>query len=240
MFQSKVANHYTDFHEPLAIVGMACRFPGGVATLDDYWSLMAEGRDGICEIPADRLDIDKFYDSRANAPGKIFVRHGGFLTQPLDSFDAEYFGMSPREAAYLDPQQRLLMEVAVEAIEDAGQPLDRIRGSDTGVFIGGFMIDGMLTQFSPLARHQIGQHSAVSSTLTILSNRLSYFLDLHGPSFTLDTACSSSLVAMHQACQAIRHGECSQAIAGGVNVIFRPETLVAMCKGGFLSRDGRS
>ncbi|WP_128254796.1 polyketide synthase [Falsirhodobacter deserti] len=226
--------------EPLAIVGMACRFPGGVASLDDYWALMAEGRDGIREIPADRLDIDKFYDPRAEAPGKIFVRHGGFLDQPLDAFDAEYFGMSPREAAYLDPQQRLLMEVAFEAIEDAGIPAERLHGSNTGVFIGGFMVDGMLTQFSPLGRDAIGQHSAVSSTLTILSNRISYLLDLHGPSFTLDTACSSSLVAMHQGCQALRGGECDLVMVGGVNVIFRPETLIAMCKGGFLSRDGRS
>ncbi|WP_136684464.1 type I polyketide synthase [Falsirhodobacter xinxiangensis] len=240
MYQPKTSPPRPAPSEPLAIVGMACRFPGGVATLDDYWALMAEGRDGIREIPADRLDIDKFYDPRAEAPGKIFVRHGGFLEQSLDAFDAEYFGMSPREAAYLDPQQRLLMEVAFEAIEDAGIPADKLRGSNTGVFIGGFMVDGMLTQFSPLGRDAIGQHSAVSSTLTILSNRISYLLDLHGPSFTLDTACSSSLVAMHQGCQALRHGECDLVMVGGVNVIFRPETLIAMCKGGFLSRDGRS
>ncbi|MDH2328195.1 SDR family NAD(P)-dependent oxidoreductase [Cereibacter sp. SYSU M97828] len=240
MYQPKISPPRPAPSEPLAIVGMACRFPGGVASLDEYWALMAEGRDGIREIPADRLDIDKFYDPRAEAPGKIFVRHGGFLDQPLDAFDAEYFGMSPREAAYLDPQQRLLMEVAFEAIEDAGIPADRLRGSNTGVFIGGFMVDGMLTQFSPLGRDAIGQHSAVSSTLTILSNRISYLLDLHGPSFTLDTACSSSLVAMHQGCQALRSGECDLVMVGGVNVIFRPETLIAMCKGGFLSRDGRS
>lgn len=229
-----------DHDEALAIVGMGCRLPGGVTNLDQFWQLMAEGRDGIVEIPPDRLNLQKFYDARADAPGKIYVRHGGFLDQPIDSFDAEFFGMSPREAAYLDPQQRLLLEVAHEALEDAGIPTDSIAGSNTGVFVGGFMVDGMLTQFSPLGRAQIGQHTAVSSTLTILSNRLSYLLDLHGPSFTLDTACSSSLVAMHQACQAIRGGECDLALVGGVNVIFRPETLIAMCKGGFLSRDGRS
>lgn len=240
MYQPKSSTVTPDVREPIAIVGMACRFPGGVANLDDFWSLMADGRDGIVDIPADRLDLEKFYDARADAPGKIYVRRGGFLQQPLDAFDAEYFGMSPREAAYLDPQQRLLLEVAYEALEDAGIPLERISGSNAGVFVGGFMVDGMLTQFSPLSRGDIGQHTAVSSTLTILSNRLSYLLDLHGPSFTLDTACSSSLVAMHQACQAIRHGECDQALVGGVNVIFRPETLIAMCKGGFLSRDGRS
>lgn len=240
MFHSRNDPVKPDINEPLAIVGMACRLPGAVASLDDFWSLMADGRDGIIDIPADRLDIDKFYDARAEAPGKIFVRQGGFLQQPLDSFDAEYFGMSPREAAYLDPQQRLLLEVAFEALEDAGIPAEQLAGTNTGVFVGGFMIDGMLTQFSPLGRSDIGQHSAVSSTLTILSNRLSYLLDIHGPSFTLDTACSSSLVATHQACQAIRHGECDIALVGGVNVIFRPETLIAMCKGGFLSRDGRS
>lgn len=240
MHQSPKARVAADNREPLAIVGMACRLPGAVLGLDDFWTLMAEGRDGIIEIPSDRLDLEKFYDARADAPGKFFVREGGFLQQPLDTFDADYFGISPREAAYLDPQQRLLMEVAYEAIENAGIPIERITGTNAGVFIGGFMIDGMLTQFSPLGRANIGPHTAVSSTLTILSNRLSYLLDLRGPSFTVDTACSSSLVAMHQACQAIRHGECDLALVGGVNVIFRPETLIAMCKGGFLARDGRS
>lgn len=162
-----------DHDEALAIVGMGCRLPGGVTNLDQFWQLVAEGRDGIVEIPPDRLNLQKFYDARADAPGKIYVRHGGFLDQPIDSFDAEFFGMSPREAAYLDPQQRLLLEVAHEALEDAGIPTDSIAGSNTGVFVGGFMVDGMLTQFSPLGRAQIGQHR-VSSTLTILSNRLSY------------------------------------------------------------------
>lgn len=240
MFDADISSEKAKSNEPIAIVGMACRFPGGAEDLDQYWALMRDSRDGIVEIPKDRLNIDDYYDDRAQAPGKIFVRHGGFLQNPIDAFDAQYFGMSPREAAYLDPQQRLLMEVAFETLENAGIPAERLAGTDTGVFVGGFMVDGMLTQFSPLARNEIGQHTAVSSTLTILSNRLSYMLDLHGPSFTLDTACSSSLVAMHQACQAIRNGDCSMALVGGVNVIFRPETLIAMCKGGFLSRDGRS
>lgn len=224
----------------IAIVGMGCRFPGGADNPESFWNLMAEGLDGIVEIPEDRMSLDVFHDDRANAPGKFYVRHGGFLRQRLDEFDAQHFGMSPREAAYLDPQQRLLLETAFEALDDAGIPAADLVGSDTGVFIGGFMIDSMLTQFSPLNRDDIGQHTAVSSTLTILSNRLSYMLDLHGPSITMDTACSSSLVAMHQACQAMRSGECSKALVGGVNVILRPETLIAMCKGGFLSRDGRS
>ncbi len=240
MFDTNTSRAKCDADEPIAIVGMACRFPGGAHDLESYWQLLHDSRDGIVEIPENRLDIETYYDERAQAPGKIFVRHGGFLQSQIDAFDAQFFGMSPREAAFLDPQQRLLMEVAFESLENAGIPAANLAGSDTGVFVGGFMVDGMLTQFSPLARKEIGQHTAVSSTLTILSNRLSYILDLHGPSFTVDTACSSSLVAMHQACQAIRHGECGMALVGGVNVILRPETLIAMCKGGFLSRDGRS
>lgn len=224
----------------LAIIGVGCRFPGGVHNAASYWDLLASGRDGVIEVPDDRWNVDSFYDPRPDAPGKMYVRAGGFLTQRIDAFDAAFFGMSPREAAYLDPQQRLLMEVAWEALEDAGIAPENLAGSDTGVYVGGFMVDNMLTQFSPLNRDQIGPHSAVSSTLTILSNRLSYLFDLRGPSVTMDTACSSSLVAMHQACQSLWRGESCLALVGGVNVMHRPETMIAMCKGGFLSPDGRS
>jgi acyl transferase domain-containing protein/NAD(P)-dependent dehydrogenase (short-subunit alcohol dehydrogenase family)/acyl carrier protein len=223
----------------VAIIGLGCRFPGRAENPAAYWDMLKAGADGIVDIPPDRWNIDTFYDPHPNVTGKMYVRAGGFLRQRIDQFDAQFFGLSPREAAYLDPQQRLLLEVAWEALEDAGLVAERLAGSDTGVYIGGFMLDNMLAQFSPLNREQIGPHSAVSSTLSILSNRLSYMFDLRGPSVTMDTACSSSLVALHYARQAIQRGECAVALAGGVNVMHRPETPIAMCKGGFLAPDGR-
>jgi acyl transferase domain-containing protein len=206
----------------IAIIGLGCRFPGRAENPAEYWEMLKTGDDGIVDVPADRWNIDTFYDPQPNAVGKMYVRAGGFLRQRIDQFDAQFFGMSPREAAYLDPQQRLLLEVAWEALEDGGLVAERLAGSDTGVYIGGFMLDNMLAQFSPLNRDQIGPHSAVSSTLSILSNRLSYVFDLRGPSVTMDTACSSSLVALHYACQALWRGECTLAFAGGVNVMHRP------------------
>jgi acyl transferase domain-containing protein/short-subunit dehydrogenase/acyl carrier protein len=226
--------------ELVAIIGIGCRFPGHVDGPATYWNLLKNGGDGIVEIPADRWNVDQFYDPDPATPGKMYVRTGGFLTQKITAFDALFFGISPREAAVIDPQQRLLMEVAWEALEDAGFDPERLAGSDTGVYIGGFMLDNLLTQFSPLNREHIGTHSAVGATLTMLSNRLSYLFDFRGPSMTLDTACSSSLVALHQACEAIARGECSLALTGGVNIMHRPENFIAMCKGGFLSPDGHS
>jgi acyl transferase domain-containing protein/NADP-dependent 3-hydroxy acid dehydrogenase YdfG/acyl carrier protein len=227
------------FDEAIAIIGIGCRFPGGASSPAAFWELIASGADAIVEVPRQRWNIDRFYDPDPEAPGKMYVRAGGFLQEPIDRFDALFFGMSPREAAYLDPQQRVLLEVAWEALEDAGLAAEGLAGSDAGVYVGGFMLDNLLTQLSPLNRDAIGPHTAVGSTMSILSNRISYAFDLRGPSLSMDTACSSSLVAFHQACQALRRGECSLALAGGVNVMHRPESPISMCKGGFLSRDGR-
>lgn len=226
--------------DPLAIVGIGCRMPGGISTPDELWQMISAGRDGICEVPRDRWDWRRYYSEDPDAPGKIYVRNGGFLQQDIRQFDAEFFGISPREAMSLDPQQRLLLETSWEAIEDAGMSLARIGGSRTGVYIGALTLDNMLTQMSTLNCPNIGPHSAASSTMTMLSNRLSYFLDLHGPSLSVDTACSSSLVAFHLACQAIWNADCEMALVGAVNVMFRPEYMVAMCKGQFLAPDGRS
>lgn len=224
--------------EPIAIVGVGCRFPGGANSPQAFWKLLAAGADGIREVPPERWDIDRFYSEDMNAPGKMYVRKGGFLEEPVDRFDAGYFGISPREANNIDPQQRLLLEVAVEAMEDAGIPITGLAGSDTGVFIGGFTLDSLLLQMSPLNRENIGSHSATGASMTMLANRLSYSFDLRGPSLSTDTACSSSLVAVHLACQAIWRGECSAALAGGVNVMLRPEYPIVMSKGHFLSPDG--
>ena len=225
---------------PLAIVGIGCRMPGGVETPDQLWQMISAGKDGICEVPRDRWDWRRYFSDDHDAPGKIYVRNGGFLQHDIKQFDAEFFGISPREAMSLDPQQRLLLETSWEAIDDAGLSLERLAGSRTGVYIGALTLDNMLTQMSTQNCQNIGPHSAASSTMTMLSNRLSYFLDVHGPSLSVDTACSSSLVAFHLACQAVWNDECEMALVGAVNVMFRPEYMVAMCKGQFLAPDGRS
>ena len=225
---------------PLAIVGIGCRMPGGITTPDQLWQMISAGKDGYCEVPRDRWDWRRYFSDDPDVPGKIYVRNGGFLQQDIKEFDAEFFGISPREARSLDPQQRLLLETSWEAIDDAGLSLERLAGSRTGVYIGALTLDNMLTQMSTANCQNIGANSAASSTMTMLSNRLSYFLDLHGPSLSIDTACSSSLVAFHLASQALWNGECETALVGAVNVMFRPEYMVAMCKGQFLAPDGRS
>ena len=214
--------------------------PGGVRTPDDLWQMISTGRDGICEVPHDRWDWRRYYSQDVDAPAKIYVRNGGFLQEDIKKFDAGFFGISPREAMSLDPQQRLLLETTWEAVEDAGVRLDGLAGTRTGVYVGALTLDNMLTQMSPQNCRNISAHTAASSTMTMLSNRLSYFLDLHGPSFTVDTACSSSLVAFHLACQGLWNGETDMALVGAVNVMFHPEYMMAMCKGHFLAPDGRS
>lgn len=223
----------------LAIVGIGCRYPGGISSADTFWDVISKGTDAIIDVPSNRWDYRKFFDANDKRPGKSRVKQGGYLHQSLDQFDPLFFGISPREAAYTDPQQRLLLEVTWEAFEDAGITEERLRGSDTGVFIGAFNLDNLLLQLGRDNVETISASTAASVTMTMLSNRLSYTFDLTGPSVTMDTACSSSMVAMHYACQSIINGDCSVAIAGGVNVISRPEYMVSMSKGGFLSAHGR-
>lgn len=225
--------------EPLAIVGIGCRFPGGSDTPITFWNHLLEGQDAIIDIPEDRWSLRRFYHPNPEAPGKIYVRQGGFLRHSFDRFDAAFFGITPREAAALDPQQRALLEVSYEAFEDAGMTLNKVRGSRTGVYVGAFTMDNLSQQLGVLSREQITTHTAVSTTMTMLSNRVSYVFDLCGPSLSVDTACSSSLVALHLACQALWNGECDTALAGGVNMMFRPEFVIAMCKGHFLSPEAR-
>ncbi|MFJ1455974.1 SDR family NAD(P)-dependent oxidoreductase [Nocardia sp. N2S4-5] len=222
----------------IAIVGIGCRFPGGISDPDGYWKFLLDKGDGIVDVPADRWSIEKYYDPDPDAPGRMYTRRGGFLTQSLWDFDADFFGIAQREAAILDPQQRLLLEVTWEALDDAGMA-GRVAGHAVGVYIGGFILDNALGRSGPLVRPAITSHTAMSSSHTLLSNRISYLLDLHGPSLTVDTACSSSLVATHLAVQAITHGECEMAVAGGANALLQPETFISMCKGRFLSADGR-
>lgn len=226
-------------YEPVAVVGMGLRFPGGASNPEEFWKLLAEGTDCIVDIPKDRWDWRRFYDNDTDRPGKTHQPQMGFMKVKVEEFDPLFFGMSPREAAILDPQQRLLLESTWEAIEDAGFQEDALRGSRTGVFIGGFCLDNKLQQLGALNRDLIGQHTATSSTMVMLSNRISYSFDLRGPSLTIDTACSSALVAAHYACLSIWSGESDMAIAGGVNVMLRPEYPIAMSKGQFLSKHAR-
>ncbi|OBA61484.1 type I polyketide synthase [Nocardia sp. 852002-20019_SCH5090214] len=218
-----------------AIVGIGCRFPGGIDGPDSFWDFVLRRGDGVVEVPADRWSLDKFYDPDPDAPGRMYTRHGGFLTQSLWDFDADFFGISQREAAILDPQQRLLLEVAWEALDDGGMA-GRVGGRDIGVFVGGFMMDNAVSR--NVVRASINSHTPTSSSHTLLSARIAFLLDLHGPTMTIDTACSSSLVALHQAVRALETGECSAAIVGGTNAMLQPETFVSMCKGRFLAVDG--
>jgi len=225
-------------HEPIAVVGMACRFPGGADTPDAFWRLLMEGRDGITEAPADRWDADALYHPDAEATGKMTTRWGGFL-HGVDRFDPGFFGISPREAAAMDPQQRLLLEVAWEALEDAGQPAGRLAGSATGVFVG---VHSHSSDYAWLQLRELGAAGTYTSTGTahsILANRVSYWLDLRGPSLAVDTACSSSLVAAHLAVQSLRSGECDLALAGGVNLMLTPESTVALSRMRMMAADGR-
>lgn len=223
----------------VAIVGIGCRFPGGIDDPASFWKFLMDKGDGIVEVPEDRWSLEKFYDPDPDAPGRMYTRKGGFLTQPLWDFDPEFFGISPREASIMDPQQRLLLEVAWEALDDAGLA-GRVGGQSVGVYVGGFTNDSAYPRVAAAARAAINMHTPTSSSFTLLSNRISYALDLQGPSMTIDTACSSSLVAFHEATQAIARGEATMALVGGVNTMLQPETFISMCKGRFLAADGRS
>ncbi len=226
--------------EPIAIVGIGCRFPGDAHSLEDFWRLLKEGRLAISEVSADRWDINSYYDPDPDAPGKMYTRHGGFL-KDLTQFDASFFGISPREAARMDPQQRLLAEVSWEALENAGLPASSLAGSKTGVFIG--MMNNLeyalLQMQQGETAHYNDPYFGMGCASSVAAGRLSYLFDLQGPTMTVDTACSSSLVCVHLACQSLRNGECNLALVGGVNVILLPENMVNACKMRMLSPDGR-
>lgn len=225
-------------NEPIAIIGMGCRFPGDASDPQKFWKMLCEGTDAITDSPKSRWDLRRFYDADRDAPGKMYSAKGGFLSEKWEDFDAEFFHISPREADHLDPQQRLLLELTWEAMEDAGVIPENIRGSDTGVYIGGFTSDWNTLQNNPSNMGHCGIYSGINSSKTILSARLSHFFDLKGPCLTLDTACSSSLVAVHLACQNLWQKSSSLAIAGGVNAMLIPETTIAMSKGKFLNPEG--
>jgi acyl transferase domain-containing protein len=222
--------------EPIAIVGAGCRYPGGVETPEDLWRLLRGGVNAVSEIPADRWDVDAYYDPDPKAPGKMITRRAGFLDR-VDGFDAQFFGISPREAATMDPQQRLLLETATEALESAALATDRLAGSATGVFVGITTSDyGQLLRVGGPETSDV--YSATGAALNAAAGRISFTYGFQGPCVALDTACSSSLVAVHLACQSLRAGESDLALAGGVNVVLSPDAMVLFSKWGMMAPDG--
>ncbi|NER24034.1 MAG: SDR family NAD(P)-dependent oxidoreductase, partial [Symploca sp. SIO1C2] len=221
--------------EPIAIIGVGCRFPGGIDNPQAFWRLLHDGVDTITEVPKNRWDIDAYYDPDPDTNGKIYTRDGGFLTE-VDTFDSQFFNISPREAISLDPQQRLLLEVSWEALEDAHQVPEQLYNSLTGVFIG--------ISTNDYAKRILGTEApdayfGTGNTFSAAAGRLSYVLGLTGPSMAVDTACSSSLVAVHLACQSLRQQECHLALAGGVNLLLSPEASITFSQGRMLAPDGR-
>ncbi|MDM9582028.1 type I polyketide synthase [Nostoc sp. GT001] len=218
--------------EPIAVIGIGCRFPGGVNSPEELWLLCKNGGDAIAEVPSDRWDVDAYYDPDLSSYDKTNTRWGGFLAN-INQFDPGFFGISTSEAASIDPQQRLLLEVSWEALENAGYDPLQLAGSQTGVFMG------IATCDYYKAMTAIPTRAGTGIANSMAANRLSYFLDVRGPSVTIDTACSSSLVAIHTACQSLRHRESNLALVGGVNIMLLPEVNITFSQAGMMSSDGR-
>ncbi|MCA0456391.1 MAG: polyketide synthase dehydratase domain-containing protein [Chloroflexi bacterium] len=234
--QSKVEDLERAKSEPIAIVGMGMRFPGGVNSQEAFWELLRSGTDAITEIPASRWDVGAYYDPDPDAPAKIATRWGGFIDD-IDRFEPQVFGISPREAITMDPQQRILLEVVWEALERAGYAPPTLNGSQTGVFVGVCNSDycNMLTAGDP---SDWDMYISTGNAHSVISGRVSYILGLHGPAVSVDTACSSSLVAVHLAVQSLRRGECRMALAGGTNAILSPLSTIMLSRAGMMAADG--
>jgi acyl transferase domain-containing protein/acyl-CoA synthetase (AMP-forming)/AMP-acid ligase II/acyl carrier protein len=236
--ESAAARPESNENEPIAIIGMGCKFPGA-SGLDEFWTLLRNGVDAISEIPRDRWDVGALYDPLPGTTGKMSTRWGGFLPD-IDQFDPHFFGISPREAASMDPQQRVLLEMTWEALENAGQPPDQLAGTRTGVFvgIGGFDYSNVIINYKNHLQI-INAYLGTGNAHSIAANRISYLLDLRGPSIAIDTACSSSLVAIHMACDSLRGAHSNLAIAGAVNLILSPEATIAFSHARMMAADGR-
>lgn len=234
IIDNKESNDNKD--EPIAVIGMACRFPGGSDTPEKFYSFIEKKRDGITEIPKSRWDNDKFYDKERGKINKTYVKEGGFLLEDIADFDAKFFSISPREAIDMDPQQRLLLEVVWEALERADLSADKVSNTNTGVYIG---ILGSEYSMLPRNPENLSPYTTSGCISNIASGRISYILNLKGPAMSIDTACSSSLVSVHMACESIRNGEIDMAIAGGVSLMVNPSGFVSLCQMNALSESGR-
>ncbi|MFH0997755.1 MAG: type I polyketide synthase [Pseudomonadota bacterium] len=236
--QAKLAGMERKKTEPIAVIGMGCRFPGGADNPALFWKILKNGEDAISALPGDRWDIDEYYDADSDAPGKMYIRHGGFLGS-IDRFDAAFFGISPREAACMDPQHRLMLEVGWEALEYAGIAPMGLNGSRTGVFVGIGQNDYGRLKLGGADKARIDIYDGTGNLFCFAPGRLAYILGLRGPNMAIDTACSSSLVAIHQACQSLRTGDCNLALAGGVHLVISPEITIFLSRAHVLSPDGR-
>ncbi|ACK67006.1 Beta-ketoacyl synthase [Rippkaea orientalis PCC 8801] len=231
--QAKLQQKTNASTEPIAIIGMGCRFPGGANSPESFWNQLQKGVDATTEIPASRWDIDTYYDPNSNSPDKMYVKRGGFLSTDIDQFDASFFNIAPREATRIDPQQRLLLEISWEALEYAGIAPDQLKNSQTGIFIGINSND-----YSQL-QQTLDTYSFTGNTASVAAGRLAYYLGLQGPTLAVDTACSSSLVSVHLACQSLRNQECNLALAGGVQLMLSPQTYIVLSQMKALAKDGR-
>jgi acyl transferase domain-containing protein len=234
--QTRLDSLEQKLNEPIAVIGMACRFPGGANDPETYWRLLVDGVDAITQVPSDRWDVDAFYDPDPTVPGKMHARWGGFLER-IDEFDNYFFGISEREAALIDPQQRLLLELSWEALEDAGLPPADLKRSHVGVFVvlGNSDYGALLVRDAS----QSDAYATAGLTPCIAANRISFALDLTGPSLVMDSACSASLVAMHLACQSLRSGDCETALVGAVNLLLSPVPMINLAKSGLLTSDNK-
>ena len=237
--KSELARLRGERHEPIAIIGMACEFPGGVETLEDYWSLLERGGEGISDVPPDRWAKGDYYDTNEDAPGKMYTRRAGFLERDVYGFDAEFFGLTPKEARAMDPQHRLFIEGCWRAMEDAGLDVSQLKGSRTGVFAGISGMDYVAAHLHSGDLNLVDAYSVTGIAFSTLTGRVSYLFGFEGPSMAVDTACSSSLVSLHLAVQSLRRRECDLALVGGVNLILNPEIHVGFSKLKGISRDGR-
>ncbi|WPO76677.1 polyketide synthase [Streptomyces sp. KN37] len=220
----------------VAIVGAACRLPGGIVDLDGLWQALRQERNLVSEAPADRFDRERFVDPGLPRRGKSYTAVGGFLDD-VASFDADFFGITPKEATRMDPQHRMLLELAVEAMDDAGMPLQALAGSDTSVHVG--LSDASYGALQAMQARAVNPYTVTGSALSLAANRLSHFLDLHGPSMAIDTACSSSLVALDRACRTLHEGTSRVALSAGVNVLLNPYLYVGLSQASMLSPTGR-
>lgn len=222
--------------EPIAVIGMSCRFPGGCTTPEKFWEFLQNKGDGVRDIPQERWDVEEFYDPEPGVPGKMYLRQANFLQEDVGQFDARFFRISPLEAAEMDPQQRILLELSWEALERAGQNVEQLKESNTGVFIG---IIGSDYSRLPRDPSKVNPYRGTGSIPSIASGRIAHVLGFHGPALSVDTTCSSSLVSLQLACDSLRKQKCDMALAGGVNMMLSPNPMISLCMMNALSADGR-